>query len=411
MTIALDAARGRRLGLAALAALLIAFTVYSARFAIDFRVYWEAGAKVLAGDPTLYPPELPRDAFVQFRYTPVAAMLFAPWALLPLSTAAFLFGIAKLVALYSIVAMVTGLMEVDAAHRPRILALSFVGVAGYFMEEYRNGNVQLLLLWMVVGAVYLAERGRSRIPALLLAAATCIKVTVGIYLPYLLLRRRWALLGWTIAIGIGLMLLPYAVFGVEASNSLLQSFVDLNLHKATDPHNHSLRGAIQKHLTSLDVEEEKYGKINVLDLSEGTADALWLGLTVLIGATVLASTRWREDRTTRATGVTTATRTLLEISLWTTAFLLVSPHTQRQWLVSLFLPFVVLLALMERQPNGPPRRWIQAALVTTFAVGTLLPPLLPGREVALAYEVRSPYLLGTFAIFCVLVWLLRQPEK
>ena len=39
-------------------------------------------------------------------------------------------------------------------------------------------------------------------------------------------------------------------------------------------------------------------------------------------------------------------------------------------------------------------------------IGTLLPPLMPGREAALAYEVRSPYVFATLLVFGVLTWLL-----
>jgi hypothetical protein len=147
-------------------------------------------------------------------------------------------------------------------------------------------------------------------------------------------------------------------------------------------------------------------------LSKGAATALWMGSVALVGLVLLASTRgpFRNlltiARGDPARNVDGPTRTLLEISLWTTALLLASPHTQRLWFTSLFLPFAVMLSMMLGSPDDPRRRWIRAAVGVSFLVGTLLPPLLPERAVALAYEVRSPYLFATGFVFAVLTWLL-----
>jgi hypothetical protein len=99
-------------------------------------------------------------------------------------------------------------------------------------------------------------------------------------------------------------------------------------------------------------------------------------------------------------------RTLLEVSLWTTALLLASPHTQRLWFTSLFFPFAVMVALIADRPDDARRPWVLSALGASFLAGTLLPPLMPGRDAALGYEVRSPYLFATMWVFGVLAWLL-----
>ena len=65
-----------------------------------------------------------------------------------------------------------------------------------------------------------------------------------------------------------------------------------------------------------------------------------------------------------------------------------------------------MLTLTADRPEDPRRGWINASIATYFVVGTLLPPLLPGRDAALAYEVRSPYVFATTFVFGVLAWLL-----
>lgn len=419
----------RRLALAALAILLLAFTAYSARFALDFGIYYNAGAKVLAGDiDNLYPQDRPPPGslvpFHVYRYPPVAAVLMAPLALLPLQVSAFLFGLTKLAALYGIVVLVMRLSGTARRHRGWILGLSMLGIGGYFIEEFRNGNAHLLLLAAIVATVYLAERRRDVFAGLLLGVAACFKLTPLIYVPYFLLRRRWLLCATCVLTLAALFALPSLLFGVAAGDALLDAFTEITLQKTIDPHNYSLRGAILKYLTALDVEEPKYGKINVASLSLEAATTVWWGAVVAVGLVLAACTRGpqqrligllRPDPTAAASPSrprpSDAERTLLEVSLWATALLLASPHTQRLWFTSLFFPFVVMLALVAGRPEDSRRRQILSAVGGSFLIGTLLPPLMPGRDAALAYEVRSPYLLATLWVFAVQAWLLWPADR
>jgi len=56
----------------------------------------------------------------------------------------------------------------------------------------------------------------------------------------------------------------------------------------------------------------------------------------------------------------------------------------------------------------PYARAARLALGASIAAGTIVPPLLPGREAALGYEVVSPYLWTTLWLLGVLVVLSRE---
>ena len=47
----------------------------------------------------------------------------------------------------------------------------------------------------------------------------------------------------------------------------------------------------------------------------------------------------------------------------------------------------------EVQQGPPRRRLIIATLALSFGVGTLMPLLLPSRQIALTYEALSPHLI------------------
>src|SRR4029079_10097462 len=81
-----------RLVLAVVAFLGLLMGVYSIRMhlqsdpLVDVRAYWEAGARLNAGQP-LYEPGEDTNAARFYRYPPLLAIVFRPLALLPLEVA------------------------------------------------------------------------------------------------------------------------------------------------------------------------------------------------------------------------------------------------------------------------------------------------------------------------------------
>ena len=96
---------------------------------------------------------------------------------------------------------------------------------------------------------------------------------------------------------------------------------------------------------------------------------------------------------------------LLEFSIVLTGIVLASPHTQRRYFVTLYVPAVALVALLVRRPAPLDKRSILIALLAMAAPATMLPLLFGGRRLALLYEASSPYFFGTLLLFGVLVMM------
>ena len=79
-----------------------------------------------------------------------------------------------------------------------------------------SGNLNCYLVAMLIGAFWLAMRGRNGIAGGLIAAATLLKVTPGIYLFWLLARRDRAGLVGFVATAIALGLVSLAGAGLQA---------------------------------------------------------------------------------------------------------------------------------------------------------------------------------------------------
>jgi hypothetical protein len=88
-----------------------------------------------------------------------------------------------------------------------------------------------------------------------------------------------------------------------------------------------------------------------------------------------------------------------------TGIVLASPHTQRRYFVTLYIPAVALVALLVRRPPPSDKRSIRIGLLAIAAPATILPLLFAGRRLALLYEATSPYFFGTLILFGVLVMM------
>jgi hypothetical protein len=151
----------------------------------DFRAYWLAGQHLLSGAP-LYPgPNTILGLPDEFRYPPIIAVLFVPFALLPYSVA-----LAVWIALQVATAAAVGvalIRRLPPLWRPWAAA-GYVFFLGLVLEV-TLGNVNLLSLGLALAAWRFRDRA---LPAgLLLAAAVGLKFLPLTLLVFYVASGRW----------------------------------------------------------------------------------------------------------------------------------------------------------------------------------------------------------------------------
>jgi hypothetical protein len=185
-------ARGRRWRRVLLLALLVIVAVVTFRARVsrklaDFEVYRTASIRALSGEP-LYRSA---DGHWQFKYLPAFAFAVAPVAALPAPIARpawFALSIACLVALLAL----SSRLLPDRRWPPALLiALTVIALGKFYAHELELGQTNILLTLAAVGALAAWRSGWDGAAGALFAAATVIKPYAVIFLPYLLLRRRW----------------------------------------------------------------------------------------------------------------------------------------------------------------------------------------------------------------------------
>ena len=360
-------------------------------------MYHRAARQILAGNYELYPEEAyggqPHPS-QGFRYAPAIAFLFLPFGFLPLQFAAFVFYGLKLVALWWVGATIARRAG-SPEPAQRAIAIAFVVVGGYLAEELRFGNAHFFCIWLMVLAWDRVESGRVLVPAAALAVAIATKLTPLALLAYFALRRRWAVCAATLAMLGLLVVLPAVPMGWAGNVRQLRAFETYALEKVDEGDNYSLRGALFRYLTPGHADVS-HVEANVADLSPAAVNALWAAGLLVLGLAALAAL-WRDDND----GIVR----LLEVSIVLTGIVLASPHTQRRYFVTLFVPVVTLLTLLPRARSESERRLLLTGVLATALPATILPLVFGGRRLALIYEAGSPYFFGALGLFAVLVAL------
>lgn len=209
--------------LAVLGALLYGLERINGRFWLnDFRVYYGAAQALLNGEPLYGVAHGLGTGF--FKYAPAAALLFVPVSLLPYKAAASLHFALVIAAFIGSALAIDRLLRQNlfpgrpAAYAP--LFLTALAAGAHLHRELHLGNVNAMLLWLLMAGLERLLSGRHRSAGALLGLAVALKPHFVVLLPWLLLRRRWSALAMALTLLVAAVALPTALLGPSASLQL-----------------------------------------------------------------------------------------------------------------------------------------------------------------------------------------------
>lgn len=363
--------------------LLAALGWRAATDSVDFPIYHHAGSQVLAGDFELYPSEVYDGRPVGghgFRYAPVWALLFVPFALLPLPLAAGIFYAVKVAAIVALALLLARHATANTSGG-KLLGLMLLATGGYLLEELRGGNLQLLVIAGVVYATMRAASGAIAVPALIFGLAIAAKVTPAAFVAYVALRHGVRHFVAAAAVLSVVLAGPAMVWGIEQNAHLLTGFANYSrtsLETPDNARNFSIRGWLSKVLPPT---------------MRPSLDGIWAGVVGVLALAVFARLRrpW------------TLPRGQLELALLLTLMPLLSPHSQRIYFTALSAAVLLMGAAVPREV---PLWWRVCRPVLWFAgvVSTLLPLLLSSRSLSLRYMDLFPYTLSA-AVFAAMLFV------
>lgn len=199
----------------------------------DFRVYYGAGEALLNGGP-LYGVAHGLDSGV-YKYAPLLAAFYALFALLPYQIAA------SIQYLLIAFAFLDGSRRIDRLVREQLLGgpstpgqargkpssgrqanywplfLTCLVCVVHLHRELHLGNINMLLLWLLVVSLEHLLSGRTTVGAILLGAAILAKPHFVVLLPLLLLRGKLRIAGIAVGSILTGILLPSFFLGFDGN--------------------------------------------------------------------------------------------------------------------------------------------------------------------------------------------------
>lgn len=364
---------------------------------------------------------------------PIMALVLRPFMALPPLLGALVWFYLKVGMVFLVFRWVFALVEDPDKPFPLwAKVLTIVLSTRPILGDLTHGNVNLFIVFLVVGALYAFRKGRDRTSGLLLGLAIACKITPALFLPYFAWKRGWKVLAWC---GIGLVLFFFVVpstwLGVDRNTRLLKHWVDQMVvpyvveGKVTTEHqNQSLPGFTYRMLTDgpsfsvyTDGDYVPTEYHNIANLDRGFLKLLLKGF----GLAFLAVMVWscRAPTTMRKTW-----RLAAEYAFILVGMLLLSERTWKHHCVSWVLPFAVMtyyLHLSSRKLHEDTeaktkssigvRRYIVWSLVAVVVLVTSTSTSIYGpfgSRMAKLAQVYGAYVWAHFCLVIGLVLLLRE---
>ncbi len=198
-------------------ALIAAYAFQMRKDMTDFGVCCKAGERIRAGE-MLYRPS---DGHLQFKYAPLSAVLYAPFSLLPRETAKAAWFIVDLVLLFACLAL--GYRALAPPRKPAVLVLGLAALvlAKFIGREFELGQVNLLILGLVLSALIADQEHKEGTAGALWALSLFFKPYALVFLPYFLLKKRFRLLAAGAAAAAAGLALPAVFYGWSANFRIL----------------------------------------------------------------------------------------------------------------------------------------------------------------------------------------------
>ncbi|MBF6466246.1 DUF2029 domain-containing protein [Nocardia beijingensis] len=354
---------------------------------IDLQVY-RNGARVWLDGGDLYGPMPPVEGIgLPFTYPPLAALFFAPLALMPLVAAEVLVVVTSVVSLSISLWLVLTRLRPELS-RPAVLTLVIGAVAvAQFFEPIRQtfgfGQINLVLMAAITLDCLVRKPFWPR--GMLIGIAVSVKLIPAGYLLYFVLRKDWKAAGTLVISAIAAVGLGFLLFPGDSVDYWFHTLADTG--RIGPPYfagNQSIKGMAFR-----------------LGIDDTAATLVWI---MLSGLAVALAAVWMRR-------LIEAGATVAALLVNAAAVLLVSPVSWSHHWVWIAPALVVTADLMVRGRRGPRAIGLVTAAAVVFLIGPhWLLPHSRDRELEWAWWqqiIGSSYVLATFAVFVVAVFTYR----
>jgi hypothetical protein len=183
----------------------------------DFGVCYQGGKRIVQGE-TLYREA---DGHLQFKYSPAAALIFAPLTVLPYEAAKAVWYLLELASLAGILLFSYRMLPDAAKKATPVFVWTFLIELKFLARELELGQVNLLLLFILTLMLYSLIKGKEARAGLLWGGSLFFKPYALVFLPYFLLKKKFRALLAGIVVSAAGALLPAILYGFKGNFAVL----------------------------------------------------------------------------------------------------------------------------------------------------------------------------------------------
>lgn len=187
---------------------------------IDFGVCYQGGKRVLKGEALYRVP----DGHLQYKYSPVSAVFFSVFTLLPYELAKFLWYLSELIFLFLSLFISYDILPSKQKKKGLVLIFSFLVLVKFFGREIELGQVNIFIFFLLIMMVKALLNENDVKGGLFLGFSLIFKPYGLVFLPYFILKKRFKL----IASGLGTLLigliLPVIFYGLRGNIAVLKEW-------------------------------------------------------------------------------------------------------------------------------------------------------------------------------------------
>ncbi|MCP4550485.1 MAG: DUF2029 domain-containing protein [Bacteroidetes bacterium] len=205
---------------------------------VDYEVYYKAAQRILNGENLF----TFNDGHFRYKYSPVAAVYFIPFSFMPLHLSKFIYWIFSIFVITSIHLICVKLLfpkkdNIKCSQINNIVLLSWLCLSVHFMFDIHLGQVNILLYLLYSLMVLFYIKRKDYIWPLLIALSLFLKPFGLIFIPYLILKKKYKQVGLIIGYIIVIACVPLIFYGTtEFINQYNLWFNELGYELAKKQH-------------------------------------------------------------------------------------------------------------------------------------------------------------------------------
>lgn len=209
-------------------ALFLVFSIRIKDEMVDFEVNYKAGKRLSSGE-TLYRIE---DGHYQFKYSPFSALLYVPLSFIPLTAAKAIWYVVIILSSFFLILLCRNLCHIQ--HRSFLYTLfPLLILARYFLRELQLGQINTFISMLLVLMIWILISEEKKFPPSRAACwggaiwglASALKPYALIFLPYLILKKKWkSLLSGLIFLALSLIV-PSFFYGFSGNIRVLREWI------------------------------------------------------------------------------------------------------------------------------------------------------------------------------------------